>query len=79
MRTFVLLTLAVLFSAPPARAAELLMFEEKWCTYCEQWEAEVGVVYHKTEEGRRAPLRRPGHMRVPVVFSKYAYRLLSYR
>lgn len=26
--------------------------------WCERWNDEIGVVYHKTEEGRRAPLRR---------------------
>ena len=42
----------------PAAAAELVMVEEKGCPYCERWEAEVGVVYAKTPQGRRAPLRR---------------------
>ncbi len=42
----------------PATAAELLMFEEKWCSWCERWNAEVGVIYAKTDEGKRAPLRR---------------------
>lgn len=39
-------------------AAELVMLEEAGCSYCEQWDEEVGVVYHKTAEGRRLPLRR---------------------
>jgi len=34
------------------------MFETQGCTWCEVWDAEIGVVYHKTEEGRAAPLRR---------------------
>lgn len=41
-----------------AHAAQLLMFEEKHCSYCERWEAEIGVMFHKTEESRRAPLER---------------------
>ena len=41
-----------------ARAAELVMFEEPGCEWCESWDEEVGVVYGKTPEGRRAPLRR---------------------
>jgi hypothetical protein len=45
-------------AGPAVHAAELLMFEEKWCTWCERWNVEVGDVYDKTEEGRRAPLRR---------------------
>ena len=34
------------------------MFEEQRCHWCAQWNEDVGVVYHKTDEGRRAPLRR---------------------
>lgn len=44
--------------APPATAAELIMIEEKWCDWCALWEEEIGVVYAKTDEGRRAPLRK---------------------
>ena len=51
--------LAILVSAAmPVRAAELLMIEEKWCDWCALWNEEIGVVYHKTAEGRKAPLRR---------------------
>lgn len=39
-------------------AAELLMVEEKWCHWCEKWNEEIGGIYNKTDEGRRAPLRR---------------------
>ena len=42
----------------PVRGAELLMFEEKWCHWCEKWNEEIGVIYDKTTEGKRAPLRR---------------------
>lgn len=41
-----------------AQAADLLMFEEDWCNWCERWNVEIGVVYNKTTEGKRAPLRR---------------------
>ncbi len=44
--------------ANPVMAAELVMLEEDGCYWCERWDEEVGVVYHKTEEGKRAPLRR---------------------
>ena len=40
------------------RAAELVMFEAAACEWCEQWDAEVGVIYDKTQESRKAPLRR---------------------
>lgn len=39
-------------------AAELVMFETGSCPWCARWHAEVGVVYAKTAEGMRAPLRR---------------------
>ncbi len=42
----------------PAHAAELVMFESRICEWCEAWDRDIGVVYHKTEEGRLAPLRR---------------------
>ncbi|MEM1300757.1 MAG: hypothetical protein AAGH68_15910 [Pseudomonadota bacterium] len=44
--------------ATEVRAAELLMFEEDWCHWCERWDDEIGVIYNKTDEGRSAPLRR---------------------
>ncbi|MGI9485295.1 MAG: transcriptional regulator [Geminicoccaceae bacterium] len=42
----------------PADAAELLMFESDDCVWCETWNEEIGPIYPKTTEGRRAPLRR---------------------
>ena len=41
-----------------ANAVELVMFEEPGCGWCAAWDEEIGIVYHKTDEGRRAPLRR---------------------
>lgn len=34
------------------------MLEEHRCPWCERWNEEVGVFYHKTPEGKRAPLLR---------------------
>ena len=34
------------------------MFESVTCTWCEKFDAEVGVVYANTPEARCAPLRR---------------------
>lgn len=42
----------------PANAAELVMFEEAGCSWCERWNNEIGVSYAKTDEGKQAPLRR---------------------
>ena len=44
-------------AALPAHAAELLMFDSDICPYCEKWHEELGEVYPKTTEGKRAPLR----------------------
>ncbi len=54
------LALVLLLAAPwgSAQAAELVLFETLGCPYCMAWDEEVGVIYHKTAEGRRAPLRR---------------------
>ena len=57
------LALVLLLAAPwggrgNAQAAELVMFETLGCPWCMAWDKEVGVIYHKTAEGRSAPLRR---------------------
>lgn len=41
-----------------ASAAQLVMLEQAGCAWCKRWNEEIGVVYDKTEEGTRAPLRR---------------------
>ncbi|MEL6962281.1 MAG: thioredoxin family protein [Pseudomonadota bacterium] len=45
------------------------MFESKICEWCDAWHAEIGPIYPKTDEGKRAPLRtvdihdaRPGDL-----------------
>ena len=60
---FGVLALALPVAAPwnapgAARAAELVLFETEGCPRCLAWDAEVGVIFHKTAEGRAAPLRR---------------------
>lgn len=45
-------------SGPAAADVELVMVEERGCAYCAAWNAEVGLIYGKTAEGRFAPLRR---------------------
>jgi hypothetical protein len=50
-----------LISIKAVHAAELVMFASPHCEWCEAWDRDVGVVYHKTEEGRLAPLRRVEH------------------
>lgn len=58
MRILAAIFALLVLGHPGAQAAELVMFEEPGCGWCERWEEEVGVVYDMTPEGRRAPLRR---------------------
>jgi hypothetical protein len=55
-----LLFAAIFFTCTlaPAAAAELVMFEQAGCAWCEAFDREIAPVYHKTAEGQRAPLRR---------------------
>jgi hypothetical protein len=48
----------VLFAPSSARAAELVMFEQAGCEWCAAFDREIAATYPKTDEGRRAPLRR---------------------
>jgi hypothetical protein len=48
----------VALSLSNARAAELVMFEQTGCAWCETFDREIAPIYGKTEEGLRAPLRR---------------------
>lgn len=34
------------------------MFEQTFCEWCEVWEKEVGIIYAKTDEGKRVPIRK---------------------
>lgn len=58
MRAAALLLAFVLIVPGLPRAAELVMVEQRGCAWCERWDAEIGPIYPKTEEGARAPLRR---------------------
>jgi len=54
-----IVVLAIFCLCGPVRAGtELLMVEQRHCEWCEAWNTEIGGIYHRTEEGRRAPLRR---------------------
>ena len=52
--TFVALLCCVftLGAVPAARSAELIMFEELGCPWCERWRKEVGVAYPNSPEGK---------------------------
>ena len=54
----VLATILALLPAPSAGAAELVMFEQKGCVWCQRFDRDIAPAYDKTAEGQRAPLRR---------------------
>ncbi|AKI00049.1 hypothetical protein IMCC20628_01332 [Hoeflea sp. IMCC20628] len=39
-------------------AAEMIMFEQPGCVWCKRFNEEVAPAWPKTEQGKRAPLRR---------------------
>lgn len=45
-------------TAAAAAQFQLLMFERDGCSYCRQWNEEIGPAYPKTAEGQAAPLHR---------------------
>ncbi|MDX2258303.1 MAG: hypothetical protein NW205_05235 [Hyphomicrobiaceae bacterium] len=56
---FILLSAAVVLpdmSAAAETRLSLVMIDARDCIYCRRWHAEVGKVYPKSPEGRRAPL-----------------------
>ena len=52
------LALLVLLAAPAWAEMRLVMVEEAGCTWCARWNAEIGPIYPKTQEGAAAPLLR---------------------
>src|SRR2546421_10790259 len=55
---FLAALLLTLLLAPAAGAAELVMFEQKGCVWCQRFDREIAPAYDKATEGKRAPLRR---------------------
>ncbi|GJM00391.1 MAG: hypothetical protein DHS20C07_20700 [Methyloligella sp.] len=54
------------FGGTRALAAELIMVEAGGCHWCEVWDEEIGVIYHRTSAGKIAPLRRVDlHKKLP--------------
>lgn len=48
----------ITFAATRTHAAELVMFEQAGCPWCEAFDRDIGAIYNKTDESARAPLRR---------------------
>jgi hypothetical protein len=58
MRVLLAIALLATALALPARAAELVVFEQKGCVWCQRFDRDIAPAYDKTAEGKRAPLRR---------------------
>jgi thioredoxin-related protein len=54
----VLAAFLLLLLAQAAHAAELVMFEQKGCVWCQKFDREIAPAYERTTEGKRAPLHR---------------------
>jgi hypothetical protein len=54
----VALALSCLATIGSARGAELIMFEQAGCPYCQEFDREIAPTYPRTPIGRLAPLRR---------------------
>ncbi len=39
-------------------SSELVMFDDEYCSWCKQWEDEIGVIYRITPEHCQAPLKK---------------------
>src|SRR6185436_9637437 len=50
--------ISVFAALPTVRAAELIVFEQAGCVWCETFDREIAPIYPKTVDGQRAPLRR---------------------
>ena len=66
IRAFVFGAALLAAMAGSAAALELLMVERANCPYCKRWNAEIGPLYAKTEEGRLAPLKRADIRQIPT-------------
>ena len=56
--TLLLIGFASITALKSAVAVELIMVHSPTCEWCDTWEDEVGVIYTRTEQGTRVPLRR---------------------
>ena len=60
LRALAMLPLLAFFvgaGSATARGAELIMFEQENCYWCERFHEEIAPIYPRTAEGKRAPLR----------------------
>lgn len=57
-RALPLAVLALAGQVGMAFAAELVMFDRAGCPWCRKWDREIADIYPRSDEGKRAPLRR---------------------
>lgn len=50
-------TFVMMWLIKPAAADQLIFVHSPTCLYCEAWRADIMPLYHKTDEGKRLPLR----------------------
>ncbi|GLK54752.1 thioredoxin-related protein [Methylopila capsulata] len=55
---FVVFVIGAQVASLAARAAELVMFDQPGCVWCQRFETEIAPGYENAEEGKLAPLRR---------------------
>lgn len=59
MKSFLAAAIAIFMSlSAPVMAAEMIMFEQAGCVWCKRFNEEIAPAWPKTEQGKRAPLRR---------------------
>ena len=58
IRIIALISLVTLGAPVKAEDLRLVMVEEVGCVWCAKWNETIAPIYPKTEEGKRAPLRR---------------------
>ena len=64
------LPLTLLLLTDEAKAVELLMFDDEYCSWCERWDREIGVIYSLVPESCLAPLRKIDiHEQIPTSLS----------
>jgi len=59
MTSFYVVALTLILGlTTPVMAAEMVMFEQPGCAWCKRFNEEIAPAWPKTEQGKRAPLRR---------------------
>jgi thioredoxin-related protein len=71
----IVLFVNLLLGVMPLGAAELVMFTLKGCPFCAKWEREIDPIYPRTEEARKAPLRKVDIHQAPAEIADLARKV----